>query len=192
MAKDKNQKYFELTEKPDETMHSICRHVASGGSLIEWCDLMQVHYGDISYWIRSDKERNRLWVDCQNDRKEWIKDRLLLELRRIMTSDIRKVFDEKGNILPVHEWPDEVASFVASIETVEEFQGKGKDKEKTGFNKKLKLWNKDNGIQAMMKHLGMLTETVQHSGKITLEELVNASREDSEDGQEDQHQQSDE
>jgi len=185
MAKDRYEKFLELTseENQADTMMRICAHVASGGTLIEWCDVMETEYGYISGWLREDKERSRRWVDCQNDRKEWIKDRLLLELKRIMSSDIRKVFDEKGNIKPVHEWPDEVASFVASIEVVEEFEGKGRDREQTGWNKKLKLWNKEKGIEMLGKYIGMLTETVQHSGKITLEDLVNASREDDEDGQ---------
>jgi phage terminase small subunit len=105
----------------------------------------------------------------------WVKERVLLELKRIGEADIRKIFDEDGNIKPVHEWPNEVAAFVSSIETVEEFEGSGKDREQIGWNKKVKLWNKERALELLGKNIQMFTDKIEHSGKLTLEDLVNAS-----------------
>jgi hypothetical protein len=177
---DRYDRFLDLTSEKNEadTMRRICAAVASGATLVEWCDLMEVDFGYVVHWLRSEKERNRLWVECQNDRKEWIKDTLLVQLRDIISSDLRKVFDDNGEMRPVHEWPDDVARFVSSIEQDQLWEGKGKDKEVVGQTKKIKMWDKAKAIELLGKHIEFLTENIQHSGKITLEDLVNASRED--------------
>lgn len=177
MAKDKTQRFDELIQDEAQMLRDICRHVASGGSLIEWCNIMQVYYADVSFWLRADKERSRMWEECQRDRGEWYKESILLELRRLSMSDIRKIFNEDGSILPAHEWPDDIASVISSIEAVEEFEGAGRDREQVGWNKKVKLWNKEKAIELLGKHIAMFTEHVHHTGQITLEDLVTASRE---------------
>lgn len=167
-----------LKEKPDETMRTICSHVASGGSLIDLCETWAVRYGDMIAWIREDKRRSHMYTDSTNDRTEWAKERFLLELKRIGLSDIRKIFKEDGSILPAHKWPSEVAAYVSSIEVVEEFEGSGKDKEQVGWNKKVKLWNKERALELLGKNLHLFMDKVEHSGKITLEELITASRDE--------------
>lgn len=168
----------DLIDKGEETFKTICVHVASGGSLIDLCEMWAVRYGDMIAWIRSDKEMSRRYSDAMNDRGEWAKERILLELKRIGMADIRKIYNEDGSLKAVHEWPSEVAGFVASIETVEEFEGSGKDKEQVGWNKKVKLWNKERALELLGKNLHLFIEKVEHSGKLTLEDLVNATRED--------------
>jgi len=79
---------------------------------------------------------------------------VLRELARIVHADPRKAFDAKGNLLPVHEWPDEVAAMIASVEVEELFDGQGRDRKFIGLAKKIKLWDKNSAIDKAMKHLG--------------------------------------
>lgn len=76
---------------------------------------------------------------------------VLRELARIVHADPRKAFDAQGNLLPVNEWPDEVAAMVASIET-DEIKGEGGCV--MGVTRKIKLWDKNAAIEKAMKHLG--------------------------------------
>lgn len=182
MADDIKSREAKLMNNPDQTMTDICAHVASGGTLTELCETWGVRYGVIASWVREDRPRNTRLTDAMNDRSEWFREKIYSEFKRIGTSDIRKIYDKKGNILPVHEWPDDVASFVSSVEQEELFEGKGKDREQIGNVKKIKLWNKERALELIGKNIHMFVEQHTHSGKITLEELVNASRED-EDGE---------
>lgn len=79
---------------------------------------------------------------------------VLRELARIVYADPRKAFDEKGNLLPVNEWPDEVAAMIASVESDEIFEGSGAERICIGHTKKVKLWDKNSAIDKAMKHLG--------------------------------------
>jgi phage terminase small subunit len=76
---------------------------------------------------------------------------ILRELGRIALADPRKLFDEHGAVLPVHEWPDDVAAMVAQVEVYEEkVEGA-----KVGETQKVKLWDKNSALDKAMKHLGL-------------------------------------
>lgn len=50
--------------------------------------------------------------------------RFLHELRRLCSFDIRTMFDHQGHLITPCELPEEVASAIAVLEIVEEFEGK--------------------------------------------------------------------
>ena len=41
-----------------------------------------------------------------------------------------------------------------------------------GLTKKIKLWDKNQALDKLAKHLGLLVDKVEVSGKVTLEELI--------------------
>ena len=80
--------------------------------------------------------------------------RTLLENARVAFSDIRNLFGPGGRLLDPHEWDDDTAAAVASIERVALF-GKGEDGlGQIGYTTKVKLWNKGEALDALMKNLG--------------------------------------
>lgn len=83
---------------------------------------------------------------------------VIAELSKIVHADPRRMFADNGTILPVNEWPDDVAGMVASVEVDELFDGTGKDRTWTGYTKKVKLWDKNSAIDKAMKHLGLFAE----------------------------------
>jgi len=80
-------------------------------------------------------------------------DDVLRELVRISQADLRKAFNDDGQLRPVKEWPDDVAAFVSSIEVNELV---GKDGEVRGCLHKIKLWPKVQALELLMKHLGLI------------------------------------
>lgn len=70
-------------------------------------------------------------------------------------SDLRKLFRPDGRMKPPHEWDDETAAAVASLETLEEFEGKGADRRQVGVTRKLKTWDKNAAVDKLMRHLGL-------------------------------------
>jgi hypothetical protein len=70
----------------------ICRHVASGGSVIDLADLHGIRYCDIMAFIRSTKASSELYDKALVDRQEWAKERVLKELNDIVDKQA-DVFD---------------------------------------------------------------------------------------------------
>lgn len=100
---------------------------------------------------------------------------VLSELLKIATSDIRCLFDEKGAILKPDLWPDNIARCVSSIQVEELEEYIDGQKTFVGYTKKIKLWDKNRALEKLAKHLGLLIDKIEHSGKVTLEDLVTKS-----------------
>jgi phage terminase small subunit len=80
--------------------------------------------------------------------------RTIFESARVGFSDIRKLFGPGGRLLDPHEWDDDTAAAVASVERVALF-GKGTDGlGQIGYTTKVKLWNKGEALDTLMKNLG--------------------------------------
>lgn len=72
-------------------------------------------------------------------------ERTLLEVGRVSGSDLRRLMHPDGRPKQPHEWDDDIAAAVSSVEY---------DKD-TGQISKLKLWDKNAGLEKAMKHLGL-------------------------------------
>lgn len=80
--------------------------------------------------------------------------RLLFEDARIAFVDIRKAFDENGQLKDIHALDADTAAAVASVEVVALF-GQGKDGVgQIGYTKKLKFWPKGDAIDRLRRTLG--------------------------------------
>lgn len=81
-------------------------------------------------------------------------ERQLEELCRIGLVDPRLMFDDLGNLLPVKEWPEDVARAVSSIESFEEYEGRGEDRKAVGMVRKIKFHGKIEAIDKVLKVKG--------------------------------------
>lgn len=91
-------------------------------------------------------------------------DRVLLELSRLAFFDMRRLYNEQGQLKPPHEWDDETAAALSGVEIVESRSGSGEDAG-IEFVKKAKVWDKSSALTLAMRHLGMLKDKFEHTGK---------------------------
>jgi len=82
-------------------------------------------------------------------------ERTLQEVARIAYFDPRRLFDEKGNLKLITDLDDDTAAGVASVEHLEEYQGRGEDRELVGHTKKVKIADKNSALDKAMKHFGL-------------------------------------
>lgn len=145
--------------KAKRTLDVILAHVRNGGSLIELCDTWGVRYSDIIGWVRADAGRSKLYDEAQRDRSEWTDEMVLSEIRLRCRFDPRELYHEDGTRRKVHELPAHVARMIEEIKAdgTIKFFGKKEALELAGRNRKL------------------YTDSVEHSGKVTLEELLDES-----------------
>lgn len=116
----------------------------------------------------------------QQKRLQMSADDVLIELSRLATTDIAKCYDANGHLKPIHEIPQEIRVAIESIEVFEEFEGLGKERHKIGETKRIKFWSKPKALELMGKHHKQFTDKVEHSGQVTLAQLVTGSMDEDE------------
>ncbi len=102
--------------------------------------------------------------DRQN-RTEITADRVLKELARVAFFDPRKLFNPDGSPKPINELDDDTAAALAGMDVLEEFDGSGKDRVFVGYTKKYKVSDKNTALTNAMRHLGLLKDKVEVTGK---------------------------
>ena len=116
---------------------------------------------------RMDKRAERTQIDA-----DWI----LKRLAQDATADVADLYDENGNLRPVHEWPMAWRTgLVAGIDTVQERIGTDEDgKPEYATVRKVRLADRTKMLELIGKHIdvGAFKDRIEHSGKIGLESLI--------------------
>jgi phage terminase small subunit len=92
-------------------------------------------------------------------------DRVVAEYAKLAFLDVRKVFTDDGDVKPIHEIDDDTAAAIAGIDVEAVFEGSGKDRERVGTLKKIKLADKKAALDSLGKYLGMFVEKTEITGK---------------------------
>lgn len=92
-------------------------------------------------------------------RTEITQDKVLKELAKIAFGDIRKLYTENGALRNIIDLEDDIAGAISGVETFEEYEGRGLDREYIGDTKKVKMLDKTKALELIGKHLGMFKDT---------------------------------
>lgn len=152
----RTQRFF---DEPGSFDHVVAS-VTNGGSVLELAETLDIRYSDVMRWIHADPSRDKAYSQALKDRNEWGIESLLLQIKRVANSDLRMAFTADGKLKPVKDWPPELAAAVAAVEVED------------GACVKIKLWDKTKGADMLFKFHGLFVQKVEHSGKLTLEDLL--------------------
>ncbi len=156
-------------------MAIACAHVSNGGSLIGLADALNVRYGDLYGHIVRDKARNEAYLAALAAREEWEKEYIMSDLRARAAFDIRKLYGDDGQLRPLSEWPADAARFVEEITTDDLFEGHGKEREKVGETRKVKLESRVKNKELLMRARAMLVERKEITVGLRLEDIMAAA-----------------
>ena len=84
--------------------------------------------------------------------------KIFRELMNVATSDIRRLYDSQGNILPLDDWPEDIARCVGSIKQKVVTTGRTTKK-----SLEIKLWNKNPALENLARVIGLLKTDVSIS-----------------------------
>lgn len=87
-------------------------------------------------------------------------------LRLLAFQDIRQLFDEKGNLRPLHTLSDDAAAMIAGMEVIIKNAEAGDGV--TDRVHKVKIVDPVKPLEMLAKHFGVLIERVEHTGGIEL------------------------
>lgn len=88
-------------------------------------------------------ERNKVTVD-----------ELVMALAGMVRFDIAELYDQDGNLKPIHQIPINARLMVTEVETFEEYANAGGERVPIGQTRKVKVVRKLDAIEKLMKHLG--------------------------------------
>lgn len=91
-------------------------------------------------------------------RTEVTQDRVINELAKIAFMDIRKLYTENGQLKNIADIDGNTAGAISSLETLEEYDGYGDDREKIGDTKKVRLLDKTKALELLGRHLGIFND----------------------------------
>jgi phage terminase small subunit len=91
-------------------------------------------------------------------------ERTLEEIGRVAYADPRKLFDEAGNLLPIHQLDDITAATIASVEVSTERDGDGESRAVTTTTK-IKSWDKMRALDMAGRYHGLFKDRIEHTGK---------------------------
>ena len=91
-------------------------------------------------------------------RTEVTQDMVIKELAKIAFLDIRKLYTENGQLKNVADIDSDTAGAISSLETLEEYEGYGDDREKIGDTQKVRLLDKTKALELLGRHLGIFND----------------------------------
>ena len=99
-------------------------------------------------------------------------ERILQEYAKIAFLNPKHLFNNDGTLKGIHEIDDDTIAAINGVEVQEIFEGSGKDREQVGTLHKLKIVDKKGALDSLAKIQGMFIDKVEHSGKITIDDLI--------------------
>lgn len=96
----------------------------------------------------------------REQRTEITQDMVIKELAKIAFLDIRKLYTENGQLKNIADIDSDTAGAISQLETLEEYEGYGDDREKIGDTQKVKLLDKTKALELLGRHLGIFNDKI--------------------------------
>ncbi|HSW65267.1 MAG TPA: terminase small subunit [Dissulfurispiraceae bacterium] len=103
----------------------------------------------------------------REERTEITQDRVLKEYAKLAFLDPRRFYNDDGQLLQVHELPEDVAAALSSMEVVTERAG-----ELELAVRKIKFSDKKAALDSIARHLGMFKDKTELTGDFPVLNLV--------------------
>ena len=149
-------------------MEKIFKHLAAGGTIIDYCLLVGQRYDEVMFWINSSEDRRSLYEQGKKARLDWIYESCLKQYNALSTLDIRELYGPTGSLKDMKDWPESAALAVAGVESIEQFEMVDSVRESVGELKRLKTYDKNKSLEALGKHIRMFADVLEIRGEISI------------------------
>lgn len=166
MSTPSYEKALALLREP-ETLHIVCGRVAEGETLLEVARSLEIPYGTLFSWVRATEERETEYNMALEARRALIEDKVIGGIMKASDFDIRDIFDDAGELIPIKQLSKETAQSLASVEILENEHG-----ERT---KKVRPMDRLRSLELLGKHRSMFTDRHEVAADSSFANLVKES-----------------
>lgn len=103
-------------------------------------------------------------------------DFVVRELLALASVDTAAAFDDKGNLLPIHQIPLDVRKAIAGVEVFEEFEGRGPERQHVGNTRKVRWWDRLKALELLGKYHQLFVDKLDVNVKGDLVTRIYAAR----------------
>ena len=105
-------------------------------------------------------------LKARSERTEITQDMVISELAKIAFFDIRKLYDETGNLIAIQKLDADVAAAIGGVDVVASVDN--------SVTTKLKIIDKKGSLELLGRHLVLFTDKteVKHSGEVSIREIL--------------------
>lgn len=103
----------------------------------------------------------------RSHRTEVRADRVLGELVRLAESDPAQVFGDDGALLPLKLMPEQIRRAISSMDVITSQSG--------ATVTRIKFWDKTRALELLARHLGLLNDKLELSGKVSVSVNIDLS-----------------
>lgn len=154
-----------------EFMDDLCEDLADGKTLAEITRELDIKYMMVFNWITGDDARRERYELAMKARGHFFKEKVLSQLRSSMDANLTDVLDDDGDVKTPDQIPDAIKPAITGYEATT-------DGRTGAVTRKIKLADKTRNAELLGKTQAMFTDKVDLGGKMTLEQLVNSSMEE--------------
>ena len=116
--RDTKERERALFSEPD-LLDVVVDRLAGGVVLTEVAVELGVRYSALYFWLHSDRERVSRYAKAMESRRVWMSETVVHAFLQLAQFDFRKLYDADGNLLPLHQLPEDAARALVSIDTQE-------------------------------------------------------------------------
>ena len=164
----RREKFLAVAGEP-EFIEELCDKISDGETLSDICRKMNIKFRWMYAWLNDEElpERKAKYIEAENARDAMSKEDVLGQIHRLSNIDVRRLFDEHGDLLPAHKLPDDIAKAVSSIDVTENEKGE--------VTKKVRFVDRGQMLTLGGRRHRMFVDRVENTGSMTLEQAVTES-----------------
>lgn len=162
---DLSRNAYELTML-ENTFSEIIDWIGEGGTLPQFAAQHVANHAALYLWIQENKQRRDQYDAAIKMREEYLKQKIIEELRDIATYDIRDAYNENGEPIRLNEVPLKLRKTIQSIKST---------KSGDTVTTEIKFFDKIKAINLLGKELGMFQNKVELSASKSLEKIIEES-----------------
>lgn len=143
-------------------IEDICNSVSNGETLLQYCKVRNLAYGDVHQWITKHAVRNRQYSEALATRKDLQAENLGSLIYKIVSFDPKDIHHIDGTYKNIHEWPAEARAALESL----------KVDPMTGAILEAKFASRIKAVESVGKMLGLYREKKEKVSDETFAEIV--------------------
>lgn len=163
--KSRQEKFAAIVAEP-EFLEELLDRISEGETLSAICRGMDVKFRWMYAWLNDAEfpDRKTRFNEAEAARDALSKEDIVGQLHSLANIDVREMYDESGQLLPIKQMPPHIAKAISSIDITENDKG--------DITKKVRFVDRGQMLALGGRRHRMFVDKIEATGSLTLEQAV--------------------